>query len=90
MPEAVKPVLNLVAHIVIGASLFAAIVLIEVLLAGVLRLVAAIPFAPQWLDRIIDVVERALFGFDLLVAGLFLLAEAIKFARGLWRELRRG
>ena len=90
LPEAVKPVLNLVFHVIIGASLFAAIVLVEVMLAGVLKALALIPFAPHWLDRITDVVERALFAFDLCVAGLFLIAEAIKFVRGLWNGVRLG
>lgn len=90
LPEAAKPLANLVLHIAIGAALFGAMILIEVLLAGFLQLVSMIPFFPHWLDYATDVLEQGLFMFDVLIVSLFLIAELIKLVIGFWSEIRNG
>lgn len=34
-----------------------------------------------------DWIEKALFWFDAICLALFLIAEAIKLVKGLWREV---
>jgi len=43
--------------------------------------------APSWLSESADWIEKALFWFDAICLALFLIAEAIKLVKGLWREV---
>jgi hypothetical protein len=90
LPDALKPVWTLVVHIVMGTLAFAAVLVVAVILAGFIRLVAMVPFAPEWLPDAAELVEKGLFYVDLFVSGLFLIAEVAKFIKGLWEEIRHG
>lgn len=90
LPDAVRPVWNLLVHISIGAILLAAMLAIEVLLAGFVRLLGMIPFAPGWLKEAAEPMEQGLFLLDLFVVGLFLTAEVVKLLKGFWKEIRHG
>ena len=90
LPEAVEPVWTFVTHLAVGAAMLMALIVIEVLLAGFLALVITIPFAPRWLADAANLLEQVLFGLDLLVMGLFLMAEVAKLVLALVKEVRGG
>ncbi len=90
LPASMKPVVTLVWHVAIGAILLSLILVIEVLLSGVIRLLTMIPFAPHWFLGAAEAVERGLFGFDMVVAVLFLATELIKLTKSFWKEIRNG
>jgi hypothetical protein len=87
LPKSLKPVVDLAIQVAVGAVGFIAILLVAVLLAGVVKLLGALWFAPAWLGPTADAIERAIFWFDVVCLVLFLTAEAIKFIKGLWKEV---
>ncbi|WP_066807152.1 hypothetical protein [Sphingomonas asaccharolytica] len=90
VPESLRPVWDLVVHIVIGAIMLGGILVVELLLAGFIKLIGMAPFAPTWFPAASEVTERGLFAFDVLIGFLFLLTELIKFGKSSWREVRDG
>jgi hypothetical protein len=89
VPKPLKPVLDLVIQVAIGAIAFIALLLIAAIVAGIVKLLGALSFAPPWLAKSADGIERGIFWFDVGCLVLFLTAEAIKFVRGLWNEVIR-
>ncbi len=87
LPKALKPVIDLAIQVAVGAIGFTAILLIAVLLAGIVKLLGHLSFSPEWLAPTADMIERAIFWFDVVCLVLFLTAEAIKFVKGLWKEV---
>jgi hypothetical protein len=45
--------------------------------------------APEWMIKGAHWAEKAVFGLDLFLFGLFLISEALKFVRALLRDWRR-
>jgi len=86
----VKPLAAMFFHIGVGAILLAGLLVIELLLAGFIHLLALAPWAPAWLNDASEIVEQALFMFDLVVCALFLGAELIKLCKSFWKEIRNG
>jgi hypothetical protein len=90
LPEAAKPFADFIIHVLIGATAFVIIMVIEVALAGCVKVIALLPIAPHWLVNAAEIGEQALFAFDALLFALFLIAEAIKLVRGFWKENQHG
>ena len=88
LPEAVRPVWDFVVHVAIGAIAFVAVLLIAVAIAGVVKGIEGLGFAPLWLMDAAHWVEWAIFWLDLFLFGLFFLAEALKLTRRLVKEMR--
>lgn len=86
-PKALKPIVDLVIQVAIGAVGFVGILFIAVGVAGVVRLLGELSFAPSWLKASADGIEWGIFWFDVGCLVLFLAAEAIKLVKGLWREV---
>ena len=76
-----------VIHVVVGALQFLLILLIALVLAGVVKIVEGLHFAPQWLVQGIEWVEQVVFWADVFAFGLFLAAEILKLAAGLRWEV---
>jgi len=90
LPEAAKPLADFVVQVVIGAIVFILVLLVAVIVAGAIRGIAMLPFAPEWLVTAAEWAEQMLFGLDLFTFALFLLTEAFKLGRGLWKEITGG
>lgn len=88
LPKALKPVIDLVIQVAVGALAFAGILLIAVGLAGIVKLLGSLSFAPPWLAGHADGIEQGIFWFDVCCLVLFLIAEGIKFVIGLCKEVR--
>ncbi len=76
-----------VIHVVVGALQFLLILLVALLLAGVVKVVEGLNFAPQWLVQGIEWVEQVVFWADVFAFGLFLAAEILNLAAGLRWEV---
>jgi hypothetical protein len=87
--ESFKPVWDFSIQIVIGAIAFIIVLLAACTIAYVVELIERAGFAPAWLAHYAGFVERALFGLDLFIFGLFLATETLKAARGLYQEWKR-
>lgn len=75
-------------HVTVGAIQFVLILLVALALAGIVYLAHRLSFAPHWLVEGIEGVERVVFWTDVLAFGLFLAAEVLKLAAGLWWDVR--
>jgi hypothetical protein len=75
-------------HVTVGAIQFVLILLVALALAGLVSLAQRLSFAPPWLVEGIEGVERVVFWADVLASGLFLTAEVLKLAAGLWWDVR--
>ena len=58
------------------------------LLAGVVAMAQRFSFTPEWLVHGIERVEQSVFWADVFASGLFLLAEVLKLAAGLYWDVR--
>lgn len=84
--DQLKPVWDFAIQIMVGAFAFIIVLLVACGIAVVVQLIEAAGFAPSWLTHYAGWVERALFGLDLFIFGLFLASETLKAFRGLWKE----
>lgn len=87
VPKPLKPIVDLVIQVTIGAIGFVAIMAIAVGVAGAVKFLGYLSFAPPWLAAYADGIERGIFWFDIVCLVLFLAAEAIKLVKGLWKEV---
>ncbi len=90
LPEGLRPVADFAVQVAVGAAAFAVVMVVAVLLAGFIRALSLVPFAPIWLTAAAEWTEKGLFAIDLFGLGLFLLGEVAKLVRGLWKELIHG
>ena len=86
IPAKVQPVVDFAVQIVVGALAFVAVFLVAVLVAGFVRTVEHLGFAPAWLSTSADWVEKFIWGADLIGLALFLVSEILTFGRKLWKE----
>ncbi len=89
LPESLRPVVDFVIQVVVGAALFTLIMLVALALAGIVHLLSLVGFSPRWLLNGAQWLEFGIFCFDVFCFALFFASEAAKLARGLWREWKR-
>ncbi len=75
-------------QVVVGTVLFAMVLVVAF---GLSKLVMWMDQAgaPDWMIQGAHWAEFAVFALDLCLFFLFLISEALKFAKGLWNEWRR-
>ena len=86
IPETLKPIIDFTIHVVVGSIGFTIVFLTAVAISLVVRTFDGM--APHWVAVSSEYAEMALFGTDMVLFALFILSEAIRLIRGLWRELR--
>lgn len=85
IPVASKPIVDLCIQVAVGAVAFVFIGLVALFLAWFARWLAMLG-APDWLVNSTHYLEIGLYGLDVFCFGLFVVNEAIKFARKLdWK-----
>ncbi len=87
LPKGLKPIGDFTVQVTVGAIGFVAILVVALLVAFVVKMLGTLWWAPSWLSESADWIEKALFWFDAICLGLFLIAEAIKLVKGLWKEV---
>ncbi len=87
LPNGLKPIGDFTIQVTVGALGFVAILIVAVAVSGVVKLLGSLWWAPAWLSPSADWIEKGLFWFDAGCLALFLAAEAIKLAKGLWKEV---
>lgn len=90
IPKGVKPVADFTFQVVVGAFLFTVILLIAVALSALVKQIESWGVAQAWLLNGLHWLEWGLFWLDGGCFSLFLVSEALKLARGLWREWQDG
>ena len=84
LSKSMKPVYDFVFQVLLGAALFTIILFVAVGLAFLVQTIEALKIAPEWLIDGLHWIEFGLFWVDAVCFGLFLVAEALMFARALW------
>ncbi|MGQ3040247.1 MAG: hypothetical protein ACT6TH_06115 [Brevundimonas sp.] len=74
-------------QLVVGGVAFIAVFLVAVAIAGVVHFFEARGLAPPWLATSARYAEIAIWVVDLVVFGLFILAEVIKSVRAFTEDL---
>jgi hypothetical protein len=82
--RAVKPMVDFTIHVVVGALAFLVVLGMAVTISVCVK--AADGYVPPFITNGGELAEKALFGVDLVLFGLFVLSEALKLIRGLWNE----
>ena len=77
-----------VIHVVIGGLQFLVLLLVTALIAGLVKAIRYLEFAPAWLVQGLEWVEWTVFWIDVLVFGLFVVAEALTLIASLWQKVR--
>ena len=83
-----EPTWKFVIHVLVGALQFLLILPVALALAGVVYLIRGVSFVSPWLVYGIERVEQVVFWADVFAFGLFLLAEMLKLAADLWRQVK--
>lgn len=83
----VRPAVDFAIQVVVGAFMFTIVALVAVGIAGLIKLIEWLGFAPPWLIEGLHWAEWGVFWLDLFCFGLFLMSEAIKLIIGMWKEL---
>lgn len=87
LPKAIKPVWDFTIQVIVGAFLFSVVFLVAVGLSALVKWVETWKVAPAWLLAGGHWLEWCLFWIDSVCFGLFLIAETLKLARGIWKEV---
>ena len=83
-----KPAIDLIVHVLVGAMMFAALLGVAVSLAWLTNFLDRSRLAPEWLIHSAHWVEWGIFWLDMFCFGLFLLSEVATFCREIWRSWR--
>ena len=89
-PTGLKPAVDFCLQVLVGAILFAIVASAALALAFLVSWIETWEVAPTWLVSGLHWVEWAIFWADVFSFGLFLIAEVLKLARGLWRDWKSG
>lgn len=73
-------------HAVVGALGFLVVFAVTVAISACVK--ASEGYVPHFVTSGLELAEKALFGVDLVLFGLFVLSEVLKLVRGLWNERR--
>jgi hypothetical protein len=84
IPRSVKPMVDFTIHVVVGALAFLVVLAVAVTISVCVK--AADGLVPPFITNGGEMAEKALFGVDLVLFGLFVLSEVLKMVRGLWNE----
>ena len=87
--ESLRPVTDFIIQVVVGAMLFTFLLIVAVALAWIVHLLSLVGISPPWLINGAHWLEFGIFCFDVFCFSLFLVSEAAKLARGLWREWKQ-
>jgi hypothetical protein len=86
IPSGSKPLVDLAIQLGVGALAFVCIGVVALALALFVRWLGLMG-APEWLVTSTHYLEIGVYGLDVFCFGLFLVNEAIKFARKLdWKS----
>ena len=86
LPHSAKPMIDFAIHVVVGAFGFVVVLIVAVAISAFVKAIDGM--VPVWVQKGADFAEVALFGLDLFLFGLFVVSEAVKLVRGLWKEWR--
>ncbi len=75
---------------IVGALVFALILVVAVAVAGFVHMLSFIGFAPRWIMPAAEWIEWVIFWVDVIYYALFSTSELAKLSRGLWREWKLG
>ena len=90
VPERFAVAVGFAIQVVVGAACFLVVLLVAGVIAWLVGQAEQLFAVPAWLKTGAEMVEEAIFGADVLVYGLLILSETLKFARTLWREWKDG
>ncbi len=86
LPESARPMVDFGIHVVVGGVGFLLVIGVAVAISVVVKAIDGM--VPTWVQTGADIAEKALFGIDLVLFGLFVLSEALKLIRGIRDEWR--
>ena len=86
LPQSAKPMIDFAVHVVVGAFGFLVILSVAVAISAFVKAIDGM--VPAWVQHSADFAEIALFALDLFLFALFVVSEAVKLVRGLWKEWR--
>ena len=84
IPKSLKPIVDFTIHVFVGSIGFIIVFGAAVVISIIVKACEGI--VPHWVEATGEYAEMGLFGIDLLCFGLFIVSEAIRLVRGLWRE----
>lgn len=84
IPQSLKPMVDFAIHVVVGALAFLVVLAAAVAISLCVR--AADGYVPPFITSGGELAEKALFGVDMVLFGLFVLNEMLKLIKSLWNE----